>query len=51
MKEQLTKFCPRATSMEYLQDYANTCCFSSLVSALFSSGEYVAEHDIAEPIK
>ena len=37
-KERLIVFHPHETSMEYLQDDANTSCFSSLTSFLFASG-------------
>ena len=37
--------------MEYIKGGANTCCFGSLESTLFDSGEYVLEQAIESRIE
>ena len=38
---------PHASEIKYIHDYVNTCCFSSMVLALFYNRRYVSEQAIA----
>ena len=50
-KAQLTEFHPHVPVMKYLHGDANTCCFSSLASVMFSYVEYGKEQAITSCIE
>ena len=46
-KTEIANFHPYAPAIKYVQHDNNTCCFSSLASAMFDTREHAAKQSIA----